>query len=142
VSWSSNCRSCATSPSSNPARSLPSNDAAARRSRRYSPPAGFRHGDALNPAVGVLPLARDETRPLHRVEVMGQRRLPDADRRGEVGLGPVVTGRQRPQHLPGGSGAAGGDEDVVEGPAHLLGDAADQQAERVLVERHAAILGA
>jgi MFS family permease len=84
--------------------------------------------DDRDPPVGRAPRAGNEPLRLHRVEVMGQRGLTDAHRRGEFALVPGRAGLQVEQDQPHGQRAARRREGLVEGPLHRPGRLVQAQA--------------
>ena len=121
ASWASSRRSSATSASSRPGPQPPVEGARGAAQPQEECLPGFRHSDALDPAVVRRPLPSDQAVALQRVEVVAERGLPDADRLGQLALRAVAGCLQRLQDQPGGAGAARGGQCGVELPAQQLG---------------------
>jgi len=61
---------------------------------------GLSHLDQMHPAVVGVPPPGDEAAGVHRVEVVGEGRLPDPDRIREFPLAGQPPGLQGDQHQP------------------------------------------
>ena len=88
------------------------------------------HGDPLNPLVSRIPATGDQTVRLHRAEVVGEGRLPDPHRLGELPLILRLAELDVEEDQPDRQGAAGGGQGLVEGPAGEPGGAAEVEADR------------
>ncbi len=89
---------------------------------------GQRHD--VDAPVSRVPLPRDQAARLHGVEMMRQRRLPDAHRLGERTLIGQAARLQVQQHKPDRQRSARGGECLVKGAANGTGDLCQPEADR------------